>query len=182
MIATWQIRPAKSGDAAQILAVSDEATLWLVDHGLSDQWGGEAPSSESAFVSRVSSWIRDKQAMVATDAKGDVHGYLVGGRFPPPYFDSTVALRAVQDAYYVYTVVSRMRPASRGVGASLLMWAAGRARTLGVTYLRLDCWADNAQLRAYYEMLGFGECDAYVDEEWHGVVLQSRVETTAPNT
>jgi len=177
MVATWQIRPARSGDAAHILSVSDEATVWLVDHGLSDQWGGEPPSSEPAFVSRVSSWIRERQAMVAIDAKGDVHGYAVSGCFPPPYFDPTVARRAVEDAYYVYTVVSRMRPASRGVGRSLLMWAAGRARTLGVTYLRLDCWADNAHLRAYYEKLGFGECDAYVDEGWHGIVLQLRVRT-----
>src|SRR5271157_1542528 len=71
MIATWQIRPAGSGDAAHILSVSDEATLWLVDRGLSDQWGGEPPSSESAFVNRVSSWIRERQAVVAIDANGD---------------------------------------------------------------------------------------------------------------
>jgi ribosomal protein S18 acetylase RimI-like enzyme len=175
MIATWQIRPARSGDAAHILAVSDEATAWLVDHGLSEQWGGEPPSSEAAFVTRVSSWISDRQAVVAIDAQGDVHGYAVSGRYPPPYFDPTVARRAVEDAYYVYTVASRMTPASRGVGRSLLEWAAARARTLGVSYVRLDCWADNAALRAYYEKLGFEECDAYVDEGWRGVVLQSRV-------
>lgn len=113
--------------------------------------------------------------MVAVDANGDVHGYAVSGSFPPPYLDSTVGQRAVEDAYYVYTVASRMRPASRGVGRSLLSWAADRARTLGVTYLRLDCWADNPHLRAYYEKLGFEGCDAYVDEGWHGVVLQMRV-------
>lgn len=64
------------------------------------------------------------------------------------------------------------------VGGSTPEWpptSDDRARSLGVTYLRLDCWADNAQLRAYYEKLGFGECDAYVDEGWHGIVLQSRV-------
>jgi hypothetical protein len=33
--------------------------------------------------------------MVAIDAKGDVHGYAVSGCFPPPYFDPTVARRAV---------------------------------------------------------------------------------------
>lgn len=164
VIATWEIRPARSGDAAQILSVSDEATVWLVDHGLSGQWGEHPPSSETTFVSRVSSWIRDGQAMVAIDAKGDVHGYAVSGSFPPPYLDPTVAQRVVEDAYCVYTVASRMRPASRGVGRSLLLWAEGRARALGVTYLRLHCWADNAALQAYYEKLGFGECDAYVDE------------------
>lgn len=110
MITTCQIRPARSADAEHILSVSDEATVWLVDHGLSAQWGGEPPSSEPAFVSRVSEWIREGQAMVAVDAGGDVCGYMVSGRVPPPYFDPAVAQRAVQDAYYVYTVASRMRP------------------------------------------------------------------------
>ena len=104
-----------------------------------------------------------------------VHGYAISGCFPPPYLDPTVAQRVVEDAYYVYTVVSRMRPASRGVGRSLLLWAEDRARAVGATYLRLDCWPDNAELRAYYEKLGFGEFDTYVDEGWHGIVVQLRV-------
>ena len=175
MPATWQMRPARPGDAAQILSVSDEATVWLVDHGLSGQWGEHPPSSESAFVVRVSGWIREGEATVAVDAKGDVHGYVVSGSLPPPYLDPAVAKRVVEDAYYVYTVVSRMTPQSRGVGRSLLLWAEGQARTLGVNYMRLDCWADNADLRAYYQRFGFEECDAYVDEGWHGTVLQLRV-------
>jgi GNAT superfamily N-acetyltransferase len=173
--AIWQIRPAVSGDAEDILNVSDEATVWLVEHGMSEQWGAEPPSSEPVFVARVSSWISDGEAVVAIGSNGDVHGYAVTGRFPPPYMDPIVAKRAVEDAYYVYTVASRMRPESRGAGRSLLMWALEQARAFGVTYLRLDCWAENAQLRAFYQSLGFEECDTYVDEEWPGAVLQLRV-------
>ena len=106
---------------------------------------------------------------------GDVHGYAVTGSFPPPYMDPIVAKRAVDDAYYVYTVASRMRPESRGVGRSLLTWAVEQARASGRTYLRLDCWAENAPLRAYYRNFGFEECDAYVDEGWSGAVMQLRV-------
>jgi GNAT superfamily N-acetyltransferase len=113
--------------------------------------------------------------VVAIDSNGDVHGYAVTGSFPPPYMDPIVAKRAVEDAYYVYTVASRMRPESRGAGRSLLMWALEQARGFGVTYLRLDCWAENAPLRAYYRNLGFEECDTYVDEGWPGVVMQLRV-------
>ncbi len=158
-----------------ILSVSDEATAWLVEHGLSGQWGAEPPSSEPAFVARVSSWISAGEVVVAIDPNGDAHGYAVTGSLPPPYMDPIVARRAVEDAYYVYTVASRMRPASRGAGRSLLAWALGEARRLGVTYLRLDCWAENARLRAYYQDLGFEECDAYVDEGWPGAILQVRV-------
>jgi|BarGraIncu00222A_1022003.scaffolds.fasta_scaffold72816_2 ribosomal protein S18 acetylase RimI-like enzyme len=169
------MRPAVSGDAEDILNVSDEATVWLLEHGLSEQWGAEPPSSEPVFVTRVSSWIRDGEAVVAVNSNGDVHGYAVTGSFPPPYMDPIVAKRAVEDAYYVYTVASRMRFESRGAGRSLIMWAADQARSLSVTYLRLDCWAENARLRAYYRNLGFQECDAYIDEGWPGAVMQLRV-------
>jgi GNAT superfamily N-acetyltransferase len=172
--ATWQIRPAVPGDAERILTVSDEATMWLVEHGMSGQWGAQPPSSEPVFVSRVSSWISDGEAVVAIDSNGDVQGYAVTGSSPPPYMDPIVAKRAVEDAYYVYTVASRMHPESRGAGRSLIMWAAEQARALGVTYLRLDCWADNALLRAYYGNLGFEECDTYVDDGWRGAVMQRR--------
>ena len=97
------------------------------------------------------------------------------GSFPPPYMDPFVAKRAIEDAYYVYTVATRMRPESKGAGRRLIMWAADQARSLGVTYLRLDCWAENAPLRAYYQNLGFEECDTYVDEGWPGAVMQLRV-------
>ena len=175
MTTAWQIQPAVSGDAQYILEVSDKATVWLLEHGFAEQWGAEPPSSEPVFVARVSSWISDGEAVVAVDSHGDVHGYAVTGSFPPPYMDPIVAKRAVEDAYYVYTVASRMRPESRGVGRSLIMWAAEQARSSGVTYLRLDCWAENAALRAYYQDLGFEECDTYVDEGWPGAVMQLRL-------
>jgi protein-tyrosine phosphatase len=171
----WQIRPAASGDAEHILSVTDAATAWLVEHGLADQWGAEAPSSESVFVNRVASWIRDGEAVVAIDPNGEIHGYAVTGSFPPPYLDPVVAKRAVEDAYYLYTVASSMRRESRGAGRSLIGWAMAQARLSGATYLRLDCWAENARLRAYYADLGFEACDEYVDEGWPGVVMQLRV-------
>jgi GNAT superfamily N-acetyltransferase len=146
---------------------------------MSEQWGAEPPSSEPVFVARVSSWIRDGEATVAVDSNGDVHGYAITGSFPPPYMDPIVAKRAVEDAYYVYTVASRMRPESRGAGRSLIMWAVEQARALGVTYLRLDCWSENAPLRAYYENLGFEESDSYADDGWIGAVVQLRVSATS---
>jgi len=50
--AAWQIRPAMTGDAEDILIVSDEAAVWLVEHGMTEQWGAEPPSSEPVFVAR----------------------------------------------------------------------------------------------------------------------------------
>jgi GNAT superfamily N-acetyltransferase len=175
MTHAWQIRPAEPRDAAQILSVTDEATAWLVDHGLEAQWGSEPPSEEASFVTRVSDWIRDGEAIVAVDEAGDVDGYMVAGCLPPPYLDAQIAQRAVEDAGYVYTLASRMTPESRGVGRALLDWADVWARGLGVAFLRLDCWADDPALRAYYEKQGFLECDAYVDDGWRGIVMERRI-------
>jgi len=46
MSATLEIRPALPGDADDLLTVSDEATVWLVERGMSAR--GEPPSSEPA--------------------------------------------------------------------------------------------------------------------------------------
>jgi hypothetical protein len=44
-----------------------------------------------------------------------------------------------------------------------------------VACFRLDCWADNALLRASYGSLGFDGCDTCVDDGWRGAVMQWRV-------
>ena len=41
------------------------------------------------------------------------------------------------------------------ISAALLNWAIARAKQLGRRYLRLDCEASRARLRALYEKAGF---------------------------
>ena len=41
------------------------------------------------------------------------------------------------------------------VSSALLLWAIARTHTLGRRYLRLDCEASRARLRAVYERVGF---------------------------
>lgn len=168
----WQIRPADAQDARQILDVSDRATMWLVKSGLGQQWGEHPPSSEEAYVGRVNMWAREGEAMVAVDSAGTIQGFIVAGTYPPPYLDREVATRAVEDAAYIYTMVSRMAGQSHGVGRALLVWASDWSKRLGVKYLRLDCWADNPGLRVYYQRAGFLECDAYEQDGFKGVVME----------
>jgi GNAT superfamily N-acetyltransferase len=120
----------------------------------------------------VEGWAREGQAMVAVDAAGIIQGFIVAGTDPPPYLDVGVATRAIRDAAYVYTMISRMTTQARGVGRALLDWAKDWASQRGVRYLRLDCWADNPGLRAYYHRAGFVEREAFQEDEFHGVVME----------
>jgi GNAT superfamily N-acetyltransferase len=172
MSTPWQIRRATTHDAQQILDVSDQATIWLVERGFGRQWGPDPPSTEEAYVNRVNGWAREGQAMVAIDPGGTIQGFIVAGTDPPPYLDAGVATRAIEDAAYVYTMISRMTPQSRGVGRALLDWARDWASRRGVTYLRLDCWADNPGLREYYHRAGFFECEAFQEDDFRGVVME----------
>jgi len=60
-----------------------------------------------------------------------------------------------RDSAFVHRLAVRRSHAGRGVANALLQWAADAARALGKRYLRLDCDADRARLRAMYERVGF---------------------------
>jgi len=61
------------------------------------------------------------------------------------------------DALYVHTLAVRRTWAEHRLGHRMLEWAGDRAASLGRTYVRLDCMADNRFLREYYGQAGFEE-------------------------
>ena len=156
----------------EILAIFDAAAAWLVGRGLGGQWGEDRLSGDSEFVARIGTWIDDRLAFLAVDGAGSPHGCLVTGIDPPPYLAPETAEAAIRDAAYVYTLASDMAPGSPGVGVALLSFAASEARQLKKRYLRLDCWADNPRLVAYYRRHGFATCGDYTEEGWHGSLME----------
>lgn len=59
------------------------------------------------------------------------------------------------DSAFVHRLAVRREFAGRGVSTAMLDWARERARSLGRSYLRLDCDARRPRLRAFYERNGF---------------------------
>jgi GNAT superfamily N-acetyltransferase len=59
------------------------------------------------------------------------------------------------DSAFVHRLVVRRVFKGQGVSQRLLAWSVDRARSLGKRFLRLDCDADRAKLRALYEGAGF---------------------------
>lgn len=58
-------------------------------------------------------------------------------------------------ARYVHRLVVARAAAGCGLGSALLDWAGERASAEGARWLRLDAWAGNADLHAYYLREGF---------------------------
>lgn len=59
------------------------------------------------------------------------------------------------DSAFVHRLVVSRAFKGRGVSSALLHWAADRARSLGKTWLRLDCDDNRPKLKALYERFGF---------------------------
>ena len=59
------------------------------------------------------------------------------------------------ESAFVHRLAVRRRFAGRGISSALLTWAVQEARSQGRQYLRLDCEASRAKLRAVYERFGF---------------------------
>jgi GNAT superfamily N-acetyltransferase len=77
--------------------------------------------------------------------------------------DRIVWPEADDRAFYLYNLLVRRNLKGQGLGRQLLAWAESQTIIAGKDYLRLDCFANNAILRRYYENAGYadrGEVDA----------------------
>jgi len=59
------------------------------------------------------------------------------------------------DSAFVHRLVVARAFKGQGVSAALLDWSIEHARAMGKRFLRLDCDAERAKLRALYERFGF---------------------------
>ncbi|MGA7923044.1 MAG: GNAT family N-acetyltransferase [Thermoplasmata archaeon] len=58
-------------------------------------------------------------------------------------------------AGYLHRLALRRAFAGQGLGRRMIQWAEERVRERGREFLRLDCDAENARIRSYYEALEF---------------------------
>ena len=140
-----QIAQAQTADAAAIASVLQEAAAWLDDTGRA-LW-----SEQDVSDARVLQDTRASRYFVARDNSGEIVGVnrfdLEDLYFWPEIEPGTSA--------FVHKLAVRRSWAGKGVPVALLGFAKARAAGLGLPWLRLDCVADRAALRALYEGLGF---------------------------
>lgn len=132
------VRTARPDEGPTVLSVLDEAAAWLAERGIT-QW---PPAFRAEFVepglSEGRMWVAEAGgAAVATFA---LH-------WADPLWPDD------GDAGYLHRFA--VRRGHSGIGAVLLDRIDEEVRRRGRDRLRLDCGADNARLRGYYEAAGF---------------------------
>ena len=138
------IEQARPEEAAVVAAVLNEAAQWIAAEGRA-LW-----SAADVALERIQ---RDTDAggyFIARQG-GEAAG-VVRLDLEDPYFWPEIASGS---SLYVHKLAVRRASAGQGVPLLLLDFARERARSLGRPFLRLDCVADRAPLRALYEGFGF---------------------------
>jgi ribosomal protein S18 acetylase RimI-like enzyme len=137
-----EVVEAGARDVDEVVEILSEAARWLLARGI-DQWPDPFPRERIAglaergelYVARLDGETVATLALLWSDPT-------FWGEQPP-------------DAGYVHSLAVRRSHAGSGLGTRLLDWAEDEVATAGRRFLRLDCKADNAGLRAYYERHGF---------------------------
>lgn len=139
-----QIQQAQPTEAATVAGVLNEAAQWIAAEGR-PLW-----SAADIAPERIQKDTDAGNYFIAR-TNGEVAG-VVRLDFEDPYFWPEIESGT---SLYVHKLAVRRAWSGHGVPALLLDFARERARSLGRPFLRLDCVADRAPLRALYERNGF---------------------------
>jgi GNAT superfamily N-acetyltransferase len=137
-----EVSRAGEDDVEEIVAILSEAGRWLLSRGIV-QWPDRFPRD------RVERLVERGDFYLAR-----LHGKTVA-TLALLWSDPVFWGQRPSDAGYVHALAVRREYAGRRFGAQLLDWAQGRVAGEGRTFLRLDCLAENRDLRTYYERQGF---------------------------
>lgn len=117
-----------------------------------------------------------------------VDGATTAGVFSVTYEDPAIWGELDRGAHvYLHRIARAPGYAGRGLMDAVLAWARERCRALGRAGLRMDTWADNATLIAYYGRLGFTvvgrrrlDADPRLHPLYHGLELALLEEPREP--
>jgi ribosomal protein S18 acetylase RimI-like enzyme len=156
---------ATRGDVQTIVALLDGAARWLEAQGIF-QW------QPGVFGARVAEGVAQGECYVARRAGQTV------GTFQLRASDPVIWGAAGDDgtAIYVHSLAVADNAHGQGIGRFLLRHAERLAVQRGKSRLRLDCWAGNARLRAYYEAAGFAFVREASEVTWSCALFEKQVQ------
>jgi ribosomal protein S18 acetylase RimI-like enzyme len=158
------IREGSADDEAAVLALFDQAVEWLVERGLSGQWGEQAFSTRPDMRGLVRRTLADNEIRIA-EHQGAVVGVLALGTSPP-----YVPGNPLPELYIALLLSSRQLRGNQ-IGLRLLDLATEIARERGARMVRVDCWADSPRLVKFYERHGFARQGLFDLRGWRGQIL-----------
>jgi len=141
---TIAVRTARPQEAGKVEHLLREAAQWVDALGVVMWDEGELDST------RIAREVADGQFFVA-EVDGTVAG-AIRFQLEDPLFWPDIEQG---DSAFVHRLVVARAFKGQGISTALLAWSVERARAMGKRYLRLDCDAERAKLRALYEQFGF---------------------------
>lgn len=168
-VPAFDVRSGSLADAPLVVDLFDRAIGWMVERGLTDQWGSELFSTDPKRLDAVARWISEGDLLVAEHDGLPVAAIVLGAapEYAPP---------ATEPELYVVALVASRSPEARGAGRRLLAEAELEAARRGVRVLRLDCFAGNGgRLVEYYRGAGFRPTEPFTVGDWPGQVLERAV-------
>lgn len=153
--------PAAPQDVDALYRLRRQLEDWLPRMGV-DQWlPGEVARSEIAAQVEAGQWFL-----------AALENLPVAGALCVLWADPQIWGSGVTPAVYVHSLMVDRRMAGRGLGSSLLHWAADEGRRRGLGVLRLDCAESNLVLRDYYRTHGLREVGRKdFDRDWFSATL-----------
>jgi hypothetical protein len=138
------VRQATPSDTPAVSSILVEAAQWLIDRGV-PMWRADelSPETIAADVNAGLFFLAEKDSDAVATIKFQLTDHLFW-----PDVDQV-------DSAFIHRLAVRRSHAGGAASGALLGWARRRATDLGRRYLRLDCEASRARLRATYERYGF---------------------------
>jgi GNAT superfamily N-acetyltransferase len=138
------VRQAIPQDIDAVAEILGEAARWLKEQGM-PMWRQDEllPSHIVADVDSGQFFLAECDGVPA----GIIRFQLADNLFWPDV--------PQDDSAFIHRLAVRRRFAGGEVSSALLLWAIAHTHTLGLRYVRLDCEASRARLRAVYERIGF---------------------------
>ncbi len=167
---TLEMTRARPNDLGVILALFDEAVVWLVSHGLEKQWGTTPFSELPRMRERLVAWI-DQGILFTARSHDQLVGTLVVSETAPEYV-AHLWQSFPTSAFYLEAFMTARSRAGQGIGRVALQWAEQHAIQANKTTLWLDCWAENHALCHYYEQAGFIPQGEFFVGEWRGQLFE----------
>ncbi len=169
------IRAGDPDDIPAVLALGDEAVVWMNARGNTQQWGTAPWTGAEKREATVRKLAHGGALRIMQDADGTVLGALAITETRQPY------VPAVDEReLYVNLLLASRRHRGRGVGAALIDRAKQEAAERGIGLIRVDCWAgEDGSLVRVYEKYGFSRVQEFTVAvpagDWPGMLLAMRL-------
>lgn len=153
MSTTWRITQATTADQEIVTSLIEDRAAWLRANKKTAQWQIPWPNSHGRDhrirhgLERGATWIAWDDGWPAATVTIHLEGNP----------DLWTEVERKTEAVYLHRLVVHQMHQGRGIGAKLIDWAVKKGRKLNrhVESVRLDTWADNQELHAYYLNQGF---------------------------